>query len=86
MNSPPIPKRPPIVKTVLDKAAGGQLPNLLYYRWDYDNRPDWQKARRRAAIVWLKLKPPRFAREAVATTVQGALAARQLTDVRGGSR
>lgn len=40
MNSPPIPKRHPIVKTVLDKAAGGQLPNLLYYRWGYDNRPD----------------------------------------------
>jgi glucosamine-6-phosphate deaminase len=32
------------VRIVLDKPAAGQLTKADYYRWVYDNKPDWQKA------------------------------------------
>jgi glucosamine-6-phosphate deaminase len=34
----------PTVTIVLDEAAAGQLTKTDYYRWVYDNKPDWQKA------------------------------------------
>jgi glucosamine-6-phosphate deaminase len=33
----------PTVKVILDEAAAGQLTRIGYYRWVYDNKPDWQK-------------------------------------------
>lgn len=33
----------PVVKVVLDEAAAAKLKRAGYYRWVYDNKPDWQK-------------------------------------------
>ncbi len=33
----------PVAKVVLDEAAAGLLQRAEYYRWVYDNKPDWQK-------------------------------------------
>ncbi len=43
MNPASILQLHPVVKVVLDDAAGGQLKKAAYYRWVYDNKPDWQK-------------------------------------------
>jgi glucosamine-6-phosphate deaminase len=32
----------PVVKVCLDEAAAGELARSDYYRWVYDNKPDWQ--------------------------------------------
>jgi glucosamine-6-phosphate deaminase len=34
----------PVAKMVLDEPAASQLRKADYYRWVYDNKPDWQKA------------------------------------------
>ncbi len=34
----------PVAKMVLDKAAAAKLKRADYYRWVYENKPDWQKA------------------------------------------
>jgi glucosamine-6-phosphate deaminase len=34
----------PMAKMVVDKAAAAKLKKTSYYRWVYDNKPDWQKA------------------------------------------
>lgn len=33
----------PVAKMVMDKAAAAKLKKTAYYRWVYDNKPDWQK-------------------------------------------
>ncbi len=33
----------PTAKVVLDEAAASRLKRADYYRWVYDNKPDWQK-------------------------------------------
>jgi glucosamine-6-phosphate deaminase len=33
----------PVVKLCLDEAAAGRLKRADYYRWVYENKPDWQK-------------------------------------------
>jgi len=33
----------PVVKIFLDEAAASRLTKVDYYRWVYDNKPDWQK-------------------------------------------
>jgi glucosamine-6-phosphate deaminase len=33
----------PVVKVVVDEAAAAKLKKSSYYRWVYDNKPDWQK-------------------------------------------
>jgi glucosamine-6-phosphate deaminase len=33
----------PITKVFLDDAAASQLERAYYFRWVYDNKPDWQK-------------------------------------------
>src|SRR5439155_23269895 len=33
----------PRCKVVLDEAAGARLKRADYYRWVYDNKPDWQR-------------------------------------------
>jgi glucosamine-6-phosphate deaminase len=43
MNPASILQMHPVAKAVLDKAAAGQLKRAEYYRWVYDNKPDWQK-------------------------------------------
>jgi glucosamine-6-phosphate deaminase len=43
MNPASILQMHPVTKVVLDKAAAGQLKRAEYYRWVYDNKPDWQK-------------------------------------------
>ncbi len=32
----------PTVKVCLDESAAGQLGRADYYRWVYENKPDWQ--------------------------------------------
>ena len=34
----------PICRLVVDEAAASQLKRSDYYRWVYDNKPDWQRA------------------------------------------
>ena len=43
MNPASILQAIPVAKIVLDEAAAGQLKKADYYRWVYDNKPDWQK-------------------------------------------
>lgn len=33
----------PVVKVLLDEAAAARLTKVDYYRWVYNNKPDWQK-------------------------------------------
>jgi glucosamine-6-phosphate deaminase len=33
----------PVVKVCIDEAAAGELERAEYFRWVYDNKPDWQK-------------------------------------------
>ena len=33
----------PTARLVLDEAAASQLKKADYYRWVYDNKPDWQR-------------------------------------------
>jgi glucosamine-6-phosphate deaminase len=33
----------PVVKVCIDEAAAGELERADYFRWVYDNKPDWQK-------------------------------------------
>jgi glucosamine-6-phosphate deaminase len=33
----------PVCKLVVDEAAASQLKRSAYYRWVYDNKPDWQR-------------------------------------------
>src|ERR1017187_5864542 len=44
MNPASILQLHPVAKIVLDEPAAGQLRKADYYRWVYDNKPNWQKA------------------------------------------
>ena len=33
----------PVTQICLDEPAAGQLKRADYYRWVYDNKPDWQR-------------------------------------------
>ena len=33
----------PVAKVCIDEAAAGELERAEYFRWVYDNKPDWQK-------------------------------------------
>ena len=33
----------PIVRICLDEAAAARLSQTDYYRWVYDNKPEWQR-------------------------------------------
>ena len=44
MNPASVQQLHPVAKTVLDEPAASQLRKADYYRWVYDNNPDWQKA------------------------------------------
>jgi glucosamine-6-phosphate deaminase len=43
MNPASILQMHPTVRVILDEAAAGHLRKAEYYRWVYDNKPDWQK-------------------------------------------
>lgn len=43
MNPASVLQMHPVVKVVLDEAAAAKLKRAGYYRWVYDNKPDWQK-------------------------------------------
>ncbi len=43
MNPASVLQMHPVAKMVLDKAAATKLKKAGYYRWVYDNKPDWQK-------------------------------------------
>lgn len=43
MNPASILQMHPVVKVCLDEAAASELKKTDYYRWTYDNKPDWQK-------------------------------------------
>jgi glucosamine-6-phosphate deaminase len=44
MNPASVLQMHPVAKMALDKAAAAKLKRAGYYRWVYDNKPDWQKA------------------------------------------
>jgi glucosamine-6-phosphate deaminase len=43
MNPASILQMHPVVKCIIDEAAAAQLVRLDYYRWVYQNKPEWQK-------------------------------------------
>ena len=43
MNPASVLQMHPAAKMVLDKAAAAKLKKTAYYRWVYENKPDWQK-------------------------------------------
>jgi glucosamine-6-phosphate deaminase len=43
MNPASILQMHPAVRVILDKSAASQLRKADYYRWVYENKPDWQK-------------------------------------------
>ncbi len=43
MNPASILQMHPVAKVCLDEEAAGQLEKAAYYRWVYDNKPNWQR-------------------------------------------
>ena len=43
MNPASILQMHPMAKMVLDNDAAAKLKKTAYYRWVYENKPDWQK-------------------------------------------
>jgi len=43
MNPASILQMHPVAKCIIDEAAAARLSRLDYYRWVYDQKPDWQK-------------------------------------------
>jgi glucosamine-6-phosphate deaminase len=43
MNPASILQLHPVAKMLLDEPAAGRLKRAAYYRWVYDNKPDWQR-------------------------------------------
>jgi glucosamine-6-phosphate deaminase len=43
MNPASILQMHPVAKCIIDEAAAAKLTRTAYYRWVYDNKPDWQK-------------------------------------------
>lgn len=43
MNPATILQMHPVAKCIIDEAAAARLSRLDYYRWVYDQKPDWQK-------------------------------------------
>ncbi len=43
MNPASILQMHPVAKCIIDEGAAAQLSRLDYYRWVYDQKPDWQK-------------------------------------------
>jgi glucosamine-6-phosphate deaminase len=33
----------PRCRVIVDEAAAGSLKRIAYYRWVYDNKPEWQR-------------------------------------------
>lgn len=44
MNPASVLQMHPVVRVILDEAAASQLRKAEYYRWVYDNKPDWQRS------------------------------------------
>ena len=43
MNPASILQMHPVVKCIVDESAAAKLSRIDYYRWVYDQKPDWQK-------------------------------------------